>query len=461
MPISTKFYSLFSSVFFLFAGFALFLNSAGIKLAEMGVNETLIGILNATFFIGAASSALAAHRIVASVGHIRSFSVFGAIFAVAALGHLMIENLLVWGILRVVMGFCYYSLLMIVESWFSEKTTSENRSKVLANYNIVFYLSFSLGIAFLSFSPSSHSIFTFSAMLVVMAMVPVALTRIKEPELPPRDRISMPRIFMIAPLALMTSFIGGMLVNGFYTMSSVFMLKQGFSVQQFSLYLMLAMLGGFLTQFPIAKLSNRYGRRNTILICALFALLSAVLGLFLLYHPTSYYWLHYMVAFLMGCGLFTLYALSIAQANDVLPNEMSTVELSRSLLFAYGMGALIAPPFLGFIMNYFVTYGFYSIYVVASCLLIIYALKQKSVPKEERSVYVAMPTATTTVVSEIDPRNDEENSEPFNEQVAQEYQEYVENLEESTDQDEEIDNNLSIDEVISSVNKDNSEKKSS
>lgn len=50
-------------------------------------------------------------------GHIRSFSVFGAVFAIAALGHLMTDNLWEWGVLRVVLGFCYYSLLMVVESW--------------------------------------------------------------------------------------------------------------------------------------------------------------------------------------------------------------------------------------------------------------------------------------------------------------------------------------------------------
>lgn len=45
---------------------------------------------------------------------------------------------------------------------------------------------------------------------------------------------------------------------------------------------------------------------------------------------------------MFGIGLFTLYALSVARANDQLPNEMSTVEVSRSLLFRYGMGSMPA-----------------------------------------------------------------------------------------------------------------------
>ena len=103
------FYSLFSGIFFLFFGYGLFLNSAGIKLAEMGVSDVVIGLLNAAFFMGAAMSTIFAQRIVSSVGHIRSFSVFGAVFAIAALSHMMLENLWIWGILRIVLGFCHYS----------------------------------------------------------------------------------------------------------------------------------------------------------------------------------------------------------------------------------------------------------------------------------------------------------------------------------------------------------------
>ena len=57
---SNKFYSLFFSVFFLFAGFGLFLNSAGVELSQMGVKNFAIGVLNAAFFVGAALSAVVA-----------------------------------------------------------------------------------------------------------------------------------------------------------------------------------------------------------------------------------------------------------------------------------------------------------------------------------------------------------------------------------------------------------------
>ena len=418
---SNKFYSLFFSVFFLFAGFGLFLNSAGVELSKMGVNNTAIGALNAAFFVGAVFSAIAAHRVVSGVGHIRGFSVFGAVFAMAALGHMMTDNLWAWGVLRVVLGFCYYSLLMIVESWFAEQSAATARARVLAFYNVVYYIAFTGGIALLTLNLSSHDIFTLAAILVMTAMLPVSLTRMRGPDLPPRQRISLPRLFSITPLALVASFISGLLVNGFFTMSSVFLLSQGFDVKQISFFLMVAMVGGFAVQLPVAKLSDKCGRRAAILGSALVSLTGACVGLLLMLLGFEEIWLHYTVAGFFGLGLFTLYALSVARANDQLPNDMNTVEVSRGLLFSYGIGSLLAPLGLGFVMDYIGSFGFYAFFALFAFLLALMAWKQKRVPVEQRSVHVNMPAAASQVMADLDPRNDSGVVRPFDEVVAQAY----------------------------------------
>ncbi|MDO4908120.1 MFS transporter [Neisseria sp.] len=418
-----KFNALFFSVFFLFAGFGLFLNSAGVELSQMGVNSTAIGVLNAAFFLGAALSTVAAHRVVSGVGHIRSFSAFGAVFAIAALGHLMTGNLWVWGALRVVLGFCYYSLLMVVESWFAERSTASARARVLALYNVVYYISFTAGIALLSFKLSNSEIFTVSAMMVMAAMLPVALTRLHAPELPPRQRISLPHLFAIAPLALVGSFTAGLLMNGFFTMASVFLLKQGFDVRQISFYLMTAMVMGFAVQLPVAKFSDRHGRRAAILACSLVSAAGAAAGIGLMLADITAAWAQYAVAFMFGIGLFTLYALSVARANDQLPNEMSTVEVSRSLLFSYGMGSMLAPVLLGLVMDQAERYGFYAYFVVFAALLAVFAKQQQAVPEDKRSMHVNMPAAAGPVIADLDPRNSGGVLKPFDKAEAKVYAE--------------------------------------
>lgn len=450
---STKFYSLYSGIFFLFFGYGLFLNSAGIKLAEMGVTDIIIGLLNAAFFIGAALSTIFAHRIVSSVGHIRSFSVFCAVFAIAALSHMMVDNLWIWGVLRIILGFCHYSLLLLVESWLSEKTNVDTRGKVLATYNIIFYLAFILGVSLLSLELSSQNIFTLSTILVVISMIPIALTKMVQPDIPARERISIPKLFAISPLALATSFISGMLVNGFFTMVSVFLLKFSFSLSEISLYLMISMIGGFISQMPMAMLSNRIGRRNAILACAVVATLTALAGLFVIFQENLTAWIQYIIAFLFGCSLFSLYALSIARANDELPNNMNTVEVSRGLLFCYGLGALVAPPLIGFAMSLSAEYGFYALFGLFSLILFICAVRTKPVPKAERAeMQYATPIATASPIEEIELV--EEELIPFDEEVVQEYQAQLEIFEEEQQTETE---NIELDEEKSEDSLTNSE----
>lgn len=431
MNSSSKFYSLFGSVFFLFAGYGLFLNSAGVKLAQMGVSNIAIGALNAAFFVGAALSTVIAHRIVSRVGHIRSFGVFGAVFAICALGHTMLDTLWGWGFLRLLLGFCYFSLLMVVESWFTERSLPQKRAKVLAIYNVVYYVAFTAGIALLSLKLGSNDIFTLAAILVMAAMLPVALTKIAEPALPPRQRISLPSLLSIAPLALVGSFLGGLMVAGFFTMSSAFLLQQGLNVRQISWFLMLAMAGGFLAQWPIARLSNLWGRRHVILGCSVLAAITSLLVLLAMLVKPQWVWPHYVTAFVFGFALFTLYSLSLARANDVLPNNMNTVEVSRSVLFSYGLGSLVAPLLLGVVMEYAHHFGFYAVYVLCSVLLAVFTLRQQAIPEAERSVFVGMPGDSAAIIADLDPRNDAVADMPFDAARAHEHLEDVLNEQQS------------------------------
>lgn len=422
--LSNRFYSLFISVYFLFAGFGLFLNSAGVKLSQMGVDGVAIGALNAAFFIGASLSAVAAHRIVSNVGHIRSFSVFGAVFAMSALAHLMTENLYAWGALRTVLGFCYFSMMMIVESWFAEQSTPQGRAKVLAVYNLVYYLAVTAGLLLLSLNLSSNNIFVLGTLLVMAAMIPVSLTRLKSPAIPPRQKINLPRVLAIAPLAFVTAFCGGVLVNGLFTMASVFLLQQSFNLQQISVFLTSAMIGGFVVQLPIAKLSDRFGRRNAIIGSAAVASLTAFAALALLVLGYNLPMLHNAVAFGFGCGTFALYALSIARANDRLPKTMNTVEVSRSLLFCYGIGSLVAPLVLGVVIDWQPEYGFYGFYALVATFLAVFAYTQKVVPKQERGTFVSVP-ASAAMAAELDPRN-QDRDHAFDADEAQAHVEAVE-----------------------------------
>lgn len=360
--------ALFVAMSFVFAGNALVVSSVGIILKKSSVGELMIGAINAVFFIGAMISTLSSQKFISQIGHIRSFGLFSAVFAICIILHSVSENLYFWLILRFLLGFCYYGLLVLIESWINEKAKNAVRSRVLSFYEIVFYISFGTGILIIGLDLDKNLIFIIAACLIMFSSVPLNLLKIKAPILPPNSKISLPKFFGIAPLALVGSFIGGMVMNGFFSMASVFILVQNFSVADFSYFMFCGMVGGFLGQSIIGSISDKFGRKFAIIITAFIALLGSIGFLFF----NSIFMLC-VLSVILGSGIFCLYALSLARANDMLEDKTKRVELGRAVLFMYSIGSFIAPLFLGFLMQIFGKNGFIWFYIVNLGFLIIFA----------------------------------------------------------------------------------------
>ncbi len=361
--------ALFVAMIFAFAGNALVVSSIGVILKQLNVNEILIGVINAIFFIGAMISTISSHRVISKIGHIRAFGLFSAVFSICIILHSIKDEIYFWIILRFFLGYCYYGLLMTMESWINEKAKNSVRSRVLSFYEIVFYLSFGSGILLIGLNFSSHVLFMIAACFIMFSCVPLNLIRIKEPILPEKTPISLPKFFDIAPLALVGSFIGGMLMNGFFSMASVFAILQNFSIKEVSYFLFSAMIGGFLGQSIIGIVSDKFGRKFAIIIACFVAIFGCVGFLFVKLNIFFYC----ILSIILGSGVFCLYALSLARANDMLEDKTKCVELGRAVLFAYSIGSFIAPLFLGLLMQLFKGDGFIWFYIVNLAFLIIFA----------------------------------------------------------------------------------------
>mgnify|MGYP000468772403 CR=1 FL=1 len=134
LPIS----SLFFAISFLAIGYGMILTYVGIYLKELDVSNITIGIINASFFLGAILSSILSQSIISKVGHIRSFAAFASIMVSSFLLHSIYYDQYLWGFLRFLSGFSFYGLLIILESWLNEKSNTEDRGKILAIYTIVF-----------------------------------------------------------------------------------------------------------------------------------------------------------------------------------------------------------------------------------------------------------------------------------------------------------------------------------
>ncbi|MGH1600256.1 MFS transporter [Campylobacter majalis] len=389
-------FPLFLGMSLLFIGNGLVVSSLSAMLKSKEISEIAIGLINSCLFVGAILSTLTSHVIVSKVGHVRAFAIFSALFAVASLMYEISLNLYFWAFLRMCLGYCYYALLVVIESWLNERAKDKIRSRILAFYEGVFYISFGLGILIMALELSQTQVFIISAAFIMLSSIPLNLIKTKEPRLPERESVSLPKIFNIAPLALTGSFIAGILINGFFTMASIFILSQNFSLSQASYFMAFAMIGGFVSQFFMGGFSDKFGRRMAIITSCLIGLTASITFLF----ANDNLNMLYLIAFFLGSGIFCLYALSLARANDMLTHKSQSIQVGRTLLFSYSFGSLVASSIMGVMMSLFGAAGFIYVYIVLLIILLGFAITQKTVPLKHRQTYNPY-TIKTTIIDEL------------------------------------------------------------
>ncbi|PLY10325.1 MAG: MFS transporter [Arcobacter sp.] len=397
--------SLFFSIGFLAIGYGMIMTFVGVFLKENGSSDMVIGLINAAFFLGAMASAIFSQKIISNIGHIRSFVTFASLMVITFLLHSLFLNEAFWAILRLISGFAYYGLLIILESWLNEKSSNEQRGQILAIYTAVFYLSTAVGQLLLNIEDDfKHMIFSIGAVLVLFSVIFIAMTKIKEPILQPFERYSFPKLYNVVPLAVTGSFISGFFIGGFFTMVPLYILKVFDSKEVLSLFMTFTLIGGLLSQWPIGKLSDIYGRRKLISFTGFF---TAIISLMFILLPPSET-MTYILGVLLGISIFCIYPLSLSRANDVIDENKDIVEISRALLFAYGMGSFFAPVIIGIGFNYLSHQILFIMFLILGVYLALYSLSRKRVEDDHMSVFVSVPVAAGAIVPEFDPRQDQE-----------------------------------------------------
>ncbi len=259
---------------------------------------------------------------------------------------------------------------MIIESWINSKITNSIRSRVLAIYEAVFYGAFAIGVIILALNFGTMKVFVLSAFFIILALLPVNLIRFNPPRVPARMRISMPQISIVPPLAFATVVCAGILINGFFSMASVFVLSAGLGVGSVGAFMGSAMVGGFLAQLVCGTISDKFGRKRAIMIVCVVGLTSCAA----LFFAKSFI-LTCALALMLGFGAFPLYSLAIARANDSITGEgASRVQISAAMLFIYSSASLCSPLIIGAMMKFLGANGFIWVFFAAMSFLFVFAI---------------------------------------------------------------------------------------
>lgn len=361
----------------LLIGIGILLSGNGLQgtlLALRGIEEdfteSAIGIIMSMYFIGFVAGTFLCPGIIARVGHIRTFSTMAAISASAMVLFGLWVNPLSWGALRFIMGICIVGIYMVTESWLNTQASNQNRGQIFAIYVLV-NLSFLAAGQFLILAGDikTMELFAIAAALFSFSLVPVALTRIREPEPVMHIKLNLRDTYHISSLGFMGSLVSGLLGSLFWSLGPLFARLSDLTELGIALFMSTAILGGIILQWPIGYWSDRTDRRTVIMVVSF---ISVVASLFAIFVPvTTYYWLA-LCMFVFGGMMFSIYPLSVAHTNDH-PDATDRVGITTNLLFVFGIGAAFGPAIGGFLMHYTGHYSLFALFVVAGTFLGCYA----------------------------------------------------------------------------------------
>lgn len=400
-PTSRAVVSLLFGVALLTAGNALLGTLVSLRMTLEGFPRLLTGFVMSAYFVGFVLAPVLVPRVIDRVGHIRAFAAFAATAGAAAAAQALVIAAVPWIALRALVGFAMAGELMVAESWLNSVASAANRGRVFSLYMVVIYLAFGSGqLALIVDDPAGQGLFLLVALFLSVSIVPIVLTRATAPTTTPTERLPFRRIYEQAPLGLMGAFVAGISVGAIQSIGPQFASELGLSVSRVSSFMSTFFLSGMLLQWPAGHLSDRMDRRSVLASMAL--LTAVVLTSIAVLEAGSFRTL--MVFTVIGGGaVATLYPLSVAHANDRLPEE-SVVAITATLLLANGLGAIAGPIVATATMLRMGPSGLFYTSAAPCIALAVYAtlrVFRHARVDQARYEYIAQ---TTPVVLELDPR---------------------------------------------------------
>ena len=112
----------------------------GIRGGIEGFSTMELSVVMSGYFAGFLLASKIAPRLIGQVGHVRVFAALGSLISAAIVLYPVLTNPIAWTALRVLIGFCFCGVYITAESWLNAASTNETRGKALSLYMIVVML---------------------------------------------------------------------------------------------------------------------------------------------------------------------------------------------------------------------------------------------------------------------------------------------------------------------------------
>jgi MFS family permease len=380
-------------------------------LEAMGSGPQTIGVIAAFNAAGYMIGAWTAPRALGLIGNIRLFAAASAVGAVAVLALSLWHDATFWALMRILQGIAFAYMFTSIESWLGEAVPEQSRGNVMGIYHTGAKLSLMLGPFFVAgLGPLDSRAYIWTALFLTLAILPVCVTRQKEPAPPDRTPMPLMELGRMAPAAVVGVLLAGVVNTGTLALLPVYF--QDFSLAgggtaAVAIAGAAAWLGGLVLQWPAGVLSDRIERRLVIAgLCAMAGIAALLIAIF----GRAVGEIGVIVLLTVwGAGALSFYGLCVAHAIDRTPRGRVPRVMS-GLLFVWAAGSIVGPLMSGFAMRMADRVGLFGlagVLLLVLAILMVVRVRQRAAPSEAQQEEWKPIQPTPLASVELDPRNPE------------------------------------------------------
>ncbi|WP_119304576.1 MFS transporter [Dongia deserti] len=384
----------------------------GVQLADRDVSASLIGVVFSAYNVGFLLGTLTCERMINNVGHIRAFGVFAVSAAIATLLFALTTDVYAWTLFKGLSGYALAGGFIVIESWLNDKATELNRGRIFAVYMVVTWGAGGLSPLTLNIAPiEGDFLFKVCTILMAASMIPLALTKIGNPEVGHKQSFGVRKLIQASPTGVVCCFASGLFTGSLYSLLPAYTEAVGFGARELSILIAVGTAAALIVQLPVGYVADHYGRRPVIIGTNA---LAGALALAIAMAPSLTFTGLLVLFFAMTMFQSPLYALGVGQTNDYVDRK-DFVRAAAGLLFVWGLGASVGPTLVGLVMDAIGETGLFYYVGIGYGLVALFALyrvfRRRAKTPKEQSDYVPVPNIQAVYgAPELDPRGEFQQS---------------------------------------------------
>lgn len=364
---------------------------------ELGFSQAEVGFLGSAHFVGFFIGCWWAPRLMGSVGHSRAFATFTAMGAIGLAAHVIVADPYFWALFRIGSGICVAGCYTIIEAWLQAKVNNETRGRAIASYRVAdtgasFVAQFMIGALADVETYIAYNILT---ILCCASLLPLALTRLEQPETPRATRLRPALAWACSPLGVAAVLVAALSSASFRMVGPLYGQEVGLNPNQIGSFLAAFVAGGAIAQYPVGWLADKFDRRWVMIWLSVAAVIACAFTVTTSGQGTA---IIMTAAFLFGLTTFPIYSVATAHAHDFATSDQR-VELSAALMFFYAVGAIAAPYTTSVLIGLYGPGALFYFISAGHVLLIIFGLTRMRVRRipEQRTPYIYAPRTTFSI----------------------------------------------------------------